>query len=124
MRRVDPARLFDELLGIATRAGLEVRTRTFRSKAQGKVPFAGGLCTVIGKPMVLLNANASVVERSVALADALASQPLSEVEMSVLARRFLTERARSRSGVVEPDSAPKPGLVKTASSRKKKPQQQ
>jgi hypothetical protein len=124
MRRVDPARLFDELLGIAARAGLEVRTRTFRDKVSGKVPFAGGLCTVIGKPMVLLNANASPVERSVALADALASQALSEVEMTAGARRFITERARSRSGVVEPDSAPKPGLAKTASARKKKPQQQ
>jgi hypothetical protein len=101
-----------------------VRTRTFRGKVQGKVPFAGGLCTVIGKPMVLLNANASAVERSVALADALATQPLGELEMTAAARRFLAERARSRSGVVEPDSAPRPGLVKTASPRKKKPQQQ
>jgi len=123
MAAVDPARLFDELLGIAARAGLEVRTRTFRGKVQGKVPFAGGLCTVLGMPMVLLNANASAVERSVALADALASRPLSEVEMTTDARRFLAERARSRSGVVEPDSAPKPGLAKTTSARKKKPQQ-
>ena len=123
MPNVDPARLFDELLGIAARAGLEVRTRTFRGKVQGKVPFAGGLCTVLGKSMVLLNANASAVERSVALADALATLPLDEVEMSTQARRFVAERARSRSGVVEPDSAPKPGLAKTASARKKKPQQ-
>ena len=121
---MDPARLFDELLGIAARAALEVRTRTFRGKVQGKVPFAGGLCTVLGKPMVLLNAHASAVERSVALADALASQALAEVEMSADARRFLNERARSRSGVVEPDSGPKPGLAKTVSTRKKKPHQQ
>ena len=39
---MDPARLFDELLGIAARTALEVRTRTFRGKVQGKVPFAGG----------------------------------------------------------------------------------
>jgi hypothetical protein len=121
---VDPARLFDELLGVAARAGLEVRARTFRGKAQGKVPFAGGLCTVLGKPMVLLNANASAVERSVALADALAHQALGEIAMSVDARRFLAARARSRSGVVEPDSSPKPGLAKTASTGKKKPQHQ
>lgn len=120
---MDPARLFDELLGIAARAGLEVRTRVFRSKPQSKVPFAGGLCTVLGKSMVLLNAHASAVERSVALADALARQPLSELDMSPDARRFLAERARSRSGVVEPDAQPKPGLAKTASPRKKKPQQ-
>jgi hypothetical protein len=124
MAEVDPARLFDELLGIAARAGLEVRTRTFRGKVQGKVPFAGGLCTVVGKAMVLLNSNASAVERSVALADALASLPLTDVEMSTDARRFLAERARSRSGVVQPDSSPKPGLAKTASARKKKPHHQ
>jgi hypothetical protein len=124
MTLVDPARLFDELLGIAARAGLEVRTRAFRGKVQGKVPFAGGLCTVVGKAMVLLNANASAVERSVALADALASQALTEVEMSADARRFLNERARSHSGMVEPDSLPKPGLAKTASARKKKPHHQ
>ena len=120
---MDPGRLFDELLSIAARAGLEVRTRTFRGKVSGKVPFAGGLCTVQGSPMVLLNANASSVERSVALADALATLPLTEVEMTADARRFLAERARSRSGVVAPDSGPKPGLAKTASTRKKKPQQ-
>jgi hypothetical protein len=123
MPTVDPARLFDELLGIAARAGLEVRTRTFHAKGQSKVPFAGGLCTVLGKALVLLNANASAVERSVALADALCVRELSEVEMSTHARRFLAERARSRSGVVEPDSTPKPGLAKAASARKKKPQQ-
>ncbi len=115
--------MFDELLGIAARAGLEVRTRTFRGKVQGKVPFAGGLCTVLGQPMVLLNANSSVVERSVALADGLASRDLGQVEMTNEARRFLAERARSRSGVLEPDSAPRPGLAKTASSPKKRPQQ-
>jgi len=121
---VDPARLFDELLGIAARSGLEVRTRAFRRKVDAKVPFAGGRCTVLGKPMVLLNANASAVERAVALADALTQQRLDELEMSTEARRFLGARARSRSGVIEPELAPRPGLAKTASLRKKKPHQQ
>jgi hypothetical protein len=115
--------LFDELLGIAARTGLEVRTRAFRGKVQGKVPFAGGLCTVVGKQLVLLNSNAPVVERSVALADALAGLTLTEVTMSADARRFLAERARTRSGVVEPDLQPLPGLAKTVSAHKKKPQQ-
>jgi hypothetical protein len=114
--------LFDELLGIAARTGLEVRSRSFRAKVQGKVPFAGGLCTVRGKQLVLLNLNASAIERSVALADALARLALSEPTMSADARRFLAERARSRSGVVEPEWAPRPGLAKTATPRKKKPQ--
>jgi hypothetical protein len=113
--------LFDELLGIAARTGLEVRTRSFRGKVPGK-PFAGGLCTVVGKRLVLLNANASAVERSVALADALASLTLTELTMSTDARRFLAERARSRSGLVEPDLQPSPGLAKTAPVHKKKPQ--
>ena len=120
---MDPGRLFDELLGIAARTGLEVRTRSFRGKAQGKVPFAGGLCTVLGKQQVLLNLNATPVERSVALADALATLPLTELTISPDARRFLAERARSQSGVVEPEQAPGPGLAKTTSPRKKKPQQ-
>lgn len=120
---MDPGRLFDELLGIAARIGLEVRTRSFRPKVQGKVPFAGGLCTVLGKSLVLLNSNASAVERSVALADALSSLALGDLSMSVEARRFLSERARSESGVVEPDLGPGPGLAKTRTVRKKKPQQ-
>jgi hypothetical protein len=120
---VDAARLFDELLAIAARAGLEVRTRSFRTKPSSKAPFAGGLCTVVGKRMVLLNANTSAVERAVALADALAGLALAEAEMSADARRLLSERARSRSGVVEPESGPKPGLAKTASAHKKKPHQ-
>ncbi len=118
---MDPVRLFDELLGVAARLGLEVRTRVFRRKVDAKVPFAGGLCTVLGQPMVLLNANASAVERAVALADALAQRPLDELELSSDARRFLSARARTRSGVVEPDVAPRPGLAKTALLRKKKP---
>ena len=114
--------MFDELLGIAARTGLEVRTRAFRDKVQSKVPFAGGLCTVRGQPLVLLNANASAVERSVALADALANLAETDVTMTSAARRFLGQRARSRSGVVEPDGPPRPGLAKAARGREKKPQ--
>lgn len=114
--------MFDELLGIAARTGLEVRTRAFRGKVTGKIPFAGGLCTVLGRKLVLLNANASAVERSVALADALSRLDLAEPTMSHDARRFLAERARTQSGVVEPDAAPRPGLAKTAVPHKKKPQ--
>lgn len=113
--------MFDELLGVAARSGLEVRTRAFRGKVQGKIPFAGGLCTVLGRKLVLLNANATAVERSVALADALARLELVEPTMSNDARRFLAERARSQSGVVEPEFAPRPGLAKTATPHKKKP---
>jgi hypothetical protein len=109
--------VFDELLSIAARAGLEVRTRTFR----GKAPFAGGLCTVLGQRVILLNAQASPVERSVALADALAQASLTDSEMSPEARRFLTTRTRSRSGIVEPENAPRPGLAKAVSAPKKKP---
>jgi len=114
--------LFDELLGVAARSGLEVRTRAFRGKVSGKIPFAGGLCTVLGRKLVLLNANATAIERSVALADALARLELAEPTMSVDARRFLAERARSQSGVVVPDSGPRPGLAKTSTPNKKKPQ--
>ena len=123
MPPVDPGRLFDELLGIAARTGLEVRTRSFQRKPSNKVPFAGGLCTVLGTRLVLLNSNASAVERAVALADALARLPLGEVTMSADARRFLAERARSQSGVVEPETGPRPGLAKAASVHKKKPHQ-
>ena len=115
--------MFDELLGIAARTGLDVRTRSFRAKPSNKVPFAGGLCTVLGKQLVLLNLNATPIERSVALADALASLDLGELSISSGARRILSERGRSRSGLVEPEAAPGPGLAKTLSVRKKKPQQ-
>jgi hypothetical protein len=118
---VDPGRLFDELLGIAARTGLEVRTRAFRDKVTGKIPFAGGLCTVLGRKLVLLNASASTVERSVALADALAQLELVQ-PISNDARRFLAERARSHSGMVAPEWGPRPGLAKTVTPHKKKPQ--
>ncbi len=118
---MDPGRLFDELLGIAARSGLEVRTRSLRGMVSGKVPFAGGLCTVLGQRLVVLNSNASPVERAVALADALASLEVEEASMSADARRFLAERARSRSGMVEPEFGPRPGLAKTETVHKKKP---
>jgi hypothetical protein len=47
---------------------------------------------------------------------------VAEPTMSNDARRFLAERARSLSGLVEPESAPRPGLAKTVTSHKKKPQ--
>ncbi|HEY2410364.1 MAG TPA: hypothetical protein VGI10_30370 [Polyangiaceae bacterium] len=110
------SRLFDELLSVAARAGLAVRSRAFRGG-----PFAGGLCTVQGTRMVLLNSHASLVDRSVALADALRAAGLMEVEMSAEAKRFMGSRSRSKSGVVEPDEAPRPGLAKAATAHKKKP---
>jgi hypothetical protein len=110
------SRLFDELLGVAERAGLPVRSRACRG-----APFGGGLCTVQGKRMIWLNSHASLVDRSVTLADALRDAGLTQAEMSAEAKRFLSARARTRSGIVEPDEAPRPGIVKTAVATKKKP---
>ncbi len=65
--------LFRSLLGLAESLGIEVRLEPFGRRALRD----GGLCSVRGRQVILLDANAPTVDRVAALADALSRLDLS-----------------------------------------------
>jgi hypothetical protein len=108
MRRVAPQHLLEELLRIAAAIGLEIRSVGLRRKQAS----AGGLCTINGRAVVILNERTGVVDRGTALADALVGRDLASIEMPPEVRAFLTRRARSRSRLLLPQRGPGPGLAR------------
>jgi hypothetical protein len=108
---VTPDLLLNELLRIASTIGLEIRSVGLRRKQAGP----GGLCTINGRPVVILNARMSVMDRGTALADALAGRELSKLDMPSQVRSFLGARARSRSRLLLPQRGPGPGLARCLS---------
>jgi hypothetical protein len=102
-----PDRLLAELVRIASVIGLEIRAIGPRGKYAGP----GGLCTIRGRPVVILNERTSTIERSTALADALAGRELSRVEMPQAVRGFIVARKQTRSRLLLPDRRTGPGLA-------------
>lgn len=103
-----PAELLAELLRVAEAIGLEVRCIGLRRKNAG----AGGLCTLNGRAVVILNLQTSAIDRGTALADALAGRDLSDVPMRSRARAFIAARTRARSRLLSPFRGPGPGLAR------------
>lgn len=110
---VPPPMLLAELQKVAQHIGLEIRCVGVRRKQAGP----GGLCTIKGRPVVILNERTSALERGTALADALAGRDLSEVAMPAEVRGFIAARARSRSRLLLPQRRPGPGLARCAPER-------
>ncbi|HYO96258.1 MAG TPA: hypothetical protein VER33_17185 [Polyangiaceae bacterium] len=102
-----PDRLLAALLEVATAVGLETRSVGLRQKQAGP----GGLCTIRGHAVVILNERASAIERSTALADALAGRTLDDIVMAPAVRGFIAARTRTRSRILLPSRRPGPGLA-------------
>ena len=85
--------LLRELLGAAERLGVDVRVEPFEPPALG----AGGLCSVRGAKLVLLDRHASVRDRAWTLAGALATLDIDGVYVAPLARELI-ERLQDRRG--------------------------
>jgi hypothetical protein len=103
---VDPARLVDELIGVARKLGIEVRVEHMRLPTHS----SGGLCRLKGRQVLLLDSKSSVIDRAGALAEALAGFDFDAMELSDDTRTVL-ESARSRrmrlaSGAVTPSTPP------------------
>lgn len=111
IRAVNPELLLTELLRIASSIGLEIRSVGLRRKQSGP----GGLCTINGHPVVILNARMSVMDRGTALADAIVGRDLSGLDMPAEVRVFLDARTRSRSRLLLPQRGPGPGLARCLS---------
>jgi UDP-N-acetylmuramate dehydrogenase len=79
---VDDVALLAELTRVAAKLGVPVRVEPFETAPAG----AGGLCVVHGRPLVLLDARASLGDRVLALARALGGLPAEDVYMAPGAR--------------------------------------
>ena len=91
---MEPHRLMDELLSVARKLGLQVHIEPFVTPGV----LAGGLCWVRGRHLILIDENASPVEQTGAMAEALSTFCLEGVYMAPEARRAV-EAARQRSQV-------------------------
>ncbi|HVY29725.1 MAG TPA: hypothetical protein VHB79_24365 [Polyangiaceae bacterium] len=99
-------RLIAELSRALSRRGLSVRSE----QLWGVHP--GGKCRLKGKPVLLLNTKAPLIERLIVLVDCVAELPFDDVELSVEARALLQRRIARRSDVLSPPAAARPGLAK------------
>jgi hypothetical protein len=104
---VAPDSLLAELQRIAAEIGLELRSVALRRKNAGP----GGLCTLNGRAVVILNQQSSAIERCTVLADALAGRDLNSFEMAPSVRGFVAARTRTRSRLLLPERRPGPGLA-------------
>jgi hypothetical protein len=105
-----------ELLRIALAIGLETRSVPLRRRDAG----AGGLCTIRGRAVVILNEHTSVLDRTTVLADALAGRDLSSQEVPSVIRSLLADRMRSRSRLLLPQRRPGPGLVRCRADERRR----
>jgi len=86
---MDPQQLFDELVLVALRLGVEVRVEPFETPAT----MGGGLCVVRGEKLVLIDRNAALPDRLAGLARAVSGLPSDAVYMAPEARELI-ERVR------------------------------
>jgi hypothetical protein len=104
---VEPARLYEALLGVAHKLGVQVRVERLLVDSQR----GGGLCRLRGRDVILLDERASTVERGAALAEALASLDVDGVFMPPEVRLMLEAmRAAAPAPFLAAVLRPKPGL--------------
>lgn len=82
-----------ELLGAAQKLGLRVRVEPFLTVGES----AGGVCKVLGKTLVLIDASSPILDRTAALARILATFDHESVYLAPEAREYIYAQLRSRS---------------------------
>ena len=101
-------RLFDELSRAAERAGVEVRSEAFDPNLSDVKRPRGGLCTLRGQRIILIDAKLPLPERIATLAEALAGLDLEGLFMPPVVRATIgayapvgtsTEVPRRRPGL-------------------------
>jgi hypothetical protein len=83
-----------ELLALASRLDIVVRVESLESALS---ETGGGLCRVLGKPLVLIDASLSLLDRIDVLAGALAHFDVDGLFVSPFVRSRI-DRARARAG--------------------------
>jgi hypothetical protein len=83
---MDLPRLFDELTRAAERAGIRVRSEVFDPNLSDVKRPRGGLCTLRGERLILVDAKLPLPERIATVAEALAGVDLENVFMPPVVR--------------------------------------
>lgn len=86
MRGMELPRLFDELTRVAERAGIQVRSEVFDPNLSDVKRPRGGLCTLRGARLILVDAKLPLPERIATIAEALAAVDLEDVFMPPIVR--------------------------------------
>lgn len=88
------ARLFDELKSAAERAGLKVRVEPFDPTLSDVRMPRGGLCTLHGERVILVDENLPFPERIATMANALARVDLEHLYLPPIVRKIIEGYAR------------------------------
>lgn len=83
---MDLPRLFDELVATARRCGIQVRIEAFDPGLSDEKTPRGGLCTVRGKPMILVDSKAPLPDRIAMVAAALSTVDLEHLFLAPIVR--------------------------------------
>ena len=79
-------RLFEELTKAAQRKGIVVRVEPFDPGLSDEKRPSGGLCTLFGKPMILVDSRAAMPDRIAMVAAALGTVNLEDVFLPPIVR--------------------------------------
>jgi hypothetical protein len=100
------ARLLDELTRAAERAGVRVRAEDFDPNLSDVKRPRGGLCTLRGERMILIDAKLPLPERIATIAEALGALDLEHLFLPPIVRATIGAYAP-----VRPDDGPAPRAV-------------
>ncbi|MFT3764399.1 MAG: hypothetical protein QM820_02600 [Minicystis sp.] len=101
-------RLFDELTRAAERAGIRVRSEIFDPNLSDVKRPRGGLCTLRGERIILVDAKLPLPERIATVAEALAGVDLEHVFMPPIVRATIGAYAPVSPGAPSPRDLPRP----------------
>ncbi|WP_437313386.1 hypothetical protein [Sorangium sp. So ce385] len=100
------SRLLDELTLAANRVGIAVRMEAFDPHLSDARNPRGGLCTVLGRRVILVDANASLPDRIATVAAALARVDLESVFLPPIVRATIGAHARGARPRAAPPGEP------------------
>ena len=102
-------RLLEELTRAAERAGIEVRTEPFDPNLSDVRRPRGGLCTLRGQLLILIDANLPLAERVGTVAEALAAVDLDHLFLPPIVRATIGAYRPGDEGMWPPHPANDPG---------------
>jgi hypothetical protein len=103
------ARLLDELSRAAERAGVKVRRETFDPNLSDVKRPRGGLCTLRGERLILVDAKLPLPEQIATVAEALAGVDLEHLFLPPIVRATIGAYAPAAGGDAElPPPRPRP----------------
>jgi hypothetical protein len=106
---MDLSRLFEELVKTARRCGIDVRIEPFAPGLSDERRPRGGLCTVFGKRIILVDSKAALPDRIAMVAAALATVDLDHLFLPPIVRATIgayQHEATAPTVLAAPDPQP------------------